>query len=55
MFLPVPALAQGPISTPAPAEAPALRDEIVAFSADQVVYESDADLVTASGEVRMNR
>jgi LPS-assembly protein len=55
MFLPVPALAQGPISAPAPAEAPALRDEIVAFSADQVVYESDADLVTASGEVRMNR
>jgi LPS-assembly protein len=34
---------------------PALRDEIVAFSADQVVYESDADLVTASGEVRMSR
>ena len=55
MFLPVPALAQEPTSAPPPAEAPALRDEIVAFSADQVVYESDADLVTASGEVRMNR
>ncbi|MEP6983375.1 MAG: LPS assembly protein LptD [Sphingomicrobium sp.] len=55
MFLPVPALAQGPTSSPAPAEVPTLRDEIVAFSADQVVYESDADLVTASGEVRMNR
>jgi len=36
------------------AEAPA-PDEIVAFSADQVVYDSDADIVTASGEVRMNR
>jgi LPS-assembly protein len=29
--------------------------QIVAFSADQVSYDSDADVVTASGEVRMNR
>jgi len=54
MVLPVQALAQTPASPPALAEAPA-PDEIVAFSADQVVYDSDADIVTASGEVRMNR
>jgi LPS-assembly protein len=54
MLLPVPALAQSPASPPAPAQAPA-PDEIVAFSADQVIYDSDADVVTASGEVRMNR
>jgi LPS-assembly protein len=39
----------------APAEAPATPDQIVEFSADQVSYDSDADVVTASGEVRMNR
>ena len=54
MLLPVPVLAQTPATPPAPAQAPA-PDEIVAFSADQVVYDSDADIVTASGEVRMNR
>ncbi|HEX4800136.1 MAG TPA: LPS-assembly protein LptD, partial [Sphingomicrobium sp.] len=31
------------------------QDQIVAFSADQVTYDSDADVVTASGAVRMNR
>jgi LPS-assembly protein len=30
-------------------------DQIVEFSADRVVYDSNADVVTASGEVRMNR
>ena len=30
-------------------------DQIVAFSADSVTYDSDADVVTANGEVRMNR
>jgi len=34
---------------------PAAEDQIVAFSADQVTYDNDADVVTASGEVRMNR
>jgi LPS-assembly protein len=54
MLLPVPVLAQTPATPPPPAQAPA-PDEIVAFSADQVVYDSNADIVTASGEVRMNR
>jgi len=31
------------------------EDQIVAFSADSVTYDSDADVVTANGEVRMNR
>ncbi|MFL6727548.1 MAG: LPS-assembly protein LptD [Sphingomicrobium sp.] len=31
------------------------ENQIVTFSADQVTYDSDADVVTASGEVRMNR
>ena len=30
-------------------------DQIVEFSADQVTYDSDADMVTATGDVRMNR
>jgi LPS-assembly protein len=41
-----------------PAEPPAnspSTDQIIQFSADQVTYDSDADLVTASGEVRMSR
>jgi LPS-assembly protein len=30
-------------------------NEIVSFSADQVIYDGNADLVTANGEVRMSR
>ena len=54
MLLPVPAFAEQPASPPVPAQVPA-SDEIVAFSADRVVYDSDADVVTVDGEVRMNR
>src|SRR5437763_5573253 len=50
LTLPVAATAQ---QNPAPPAA--AQDQIVAFSADQVTYDSNADLVTASGEVRMNR
>ncbi len=39
-------------ASPAPAPAPS---QLVEFSADVVTYDSDADVVTASGEVRMNR
>jgi LPS-assembly protein len=50
------ALAQDP---PAPAELPpaaaAEAGDEVAFSADQLVYDRDADVVTVTGEVRMNR
>jgi LPS-assembly protein len=37
------------------AEPPAADEQIVEFSADQLIYDSEADLVTASGAVRMNR
>ena len=39
-------------SAPAPENA---AEAIVEFSADQVTYDSDADVVTASGEVRLSR
>ena len=37
------------------AAAPADENQIVTFSADQVSYDSNNDVVTAAGEVRMNR
>ena len=46
---------QTPAPAPAPATAAATPDQIVDFSADTVAYDSDVDVVTASGEVRMNR
>jgi LPS-assembly protein len=54
LSLPVAGRAQQAAVAPAPA-APAGEDQIVTFSADQVSYDNDADVVTASGEVRMNR
>ena len=39
-----------PVPQPAPAP-----DQIIGFSADQVTYDSNADVVTATGEVRMSR
>jgi LPS-assembly protein len=41
-------------ASPTPA-APADENQIVTFSADQVTYDSNNDVVTAGGEVRMNR
>ena len=38
-----------------PATHAATPDQIVDFSADTVTYDSNADVVTATGEVRMNR
>jgi LPS-assembly protein len=52
LSLPVATGAQPVVATPAPASS---EDQIVGFSADQVTYDSDADIVTASGDVRMNR
>ena len=40
---------------PMPAPASAGQDQIVEFTADQVTYDDRTDVVTASGEVRMNR
>jgi LPS-assembly protein len=58
MTLPAGAAAQAVSALPAPnAVMPAATDEaqIVTFSADQVSYDSDSDVLTASGHVRMNR
>lgn len=52
--LPAPATAQDSLPAPRTA-APSASDQTVSFSADQVVYDGNADLVTASGEVRMAR
>jgi LPS-assembly protein len=46
------AVQRAPSTPPVSARVP---DQIVEFSADRVVYDSNADVVTASGEVRMNR
>ncbi len=39
----------------APASAPAEQEQVIEFSADTVSYDSNADVLTATGEVRMNR
>src|SRR4051794_31182552 len=56
MLAVVPAVATAQTQpAPAPATATATTDQIVEFSADTVTYDSDADVVTATGEVRMSR
>ena len=55
LTLPAAAAAQTPTPEPNAPAIPVSQDQIVTFSADQVSYDSDADVVTASGEVRMNR
>jgi LPS-assembly protein len=56
LLLPVSAARAAQPAPAAQASTPtADEDQIVAFSADEVTYDSDADVVTASGEVRMNR
>ena len=58
MLLTLPAAAAGQPTPPATATVPAAptdENQIVTFSADQVTYDNDADVVTASGDVRMNR
>ena len=53
-----PAAAQEPAAGPAPLLAPAdpaPLDEIIEFTADQVTYDSDNDVVTAAGQVRLSR
>ena len=54
MLVPLSAASAAQPATSAASEV-AAPDAIVAFSADQVRYDGNADLVTATGEVRMNR
>ena len=51
----MPATAGAQTAPPSPPAVPVAPDEIIEFSADQVTYDTDADLVTASGAVRMSR
>jgi LPS-assembly protein len=57
MLMAAPAAAHGQVAlAPAPpAGAAAAPDEIIQFTADSVAYDSNADVVTASGDVRMKR
>jgi LPS-assembly protein len=52
-------MASAAVAAQAPSIGPAAgssnTDQIVEFSADEVSYDSNADVVTASGDVRMNR
>jgi LPS-assembly protein len=52
MAAPAAAAAQATAALARPATAP---DQIVEFTADTVSYDDNADIVTASGEVRLNR
>ncbi len=42
-------------ATPAPVSTPTATEEQINFSADEAAYDSEADLVTAAGRVRMDR
>jgi len=55
MLLAAAAPASGQSLEPAPATPPNLETTAIEFSADQVTYDSTADVVTASGAVRMSR
>jgi len=55
MVVPAAAHAQATEAPVPAAETPAPPDQIVDFSADVVSYDDKADVVTASGQVRMNR
>jgi LPS-assembly protein len=55
LALAVPAAAAAQDAAPAPAADAPAADGSIAFSADTVTYESQADIVTAQGRVRMNR
>jgi LPS-assembly protein len=52
---PATALAQAMPPQPPPPAAPQSTDRIVEFSADQVTYDNNEDVVTATGDVRMAR
>src|SRR5687767_14594444 len=55
MVLGVPAAALAQPADPVPASALAESGDVVGFSADQVSYDSENEIVTAAGQVRMSR
>lgn len=54
MALPAVAKAQEATPAPAPTAQPA-TEQLIDFSADEVVYDNEADVLTATGRVRMSR
>jgi LPS-assembly protein len=55
MMMAAPATAHAQAATASAPGAAAAQDQVIQFTADKVTYDSNADLVTASGDVRMNR
>ena len=55
MLMAAPATAHAQAATASAPAAAAAQDQVIQFTADTVTYDSNADLVTASGDVRMNR
>jgi LPS-assembly protein len=55
MLVAAPASAAAQTVPAVPEPAPATQEQIVDFSADEVAYDTDAEVVTASGDVRMSR
>jgi len=55
MLLSLPVAVGAQAVPPIPAVPAVGQDQIVTFSADRVTYDSNADVVTASGDVRMQR
>jgi LPS-assembly protein len=55
LALPAAAAAQDAATTAVPVAVPAPGEEVIDFSADSVAYDSEAEIVTASGRVRMQR
>ena len=54
MAFPAAAKAQDAVA-PIAAPAPPQQEQLIDFSADEVIYESEADVLTANGRVRMSR
>ena len=55
MLMAAPGTAHAQAATASAPAAAAAQDQVIQFTADTVTYDSNADLVTASGDVRMNR
>jgi LPS-assembly protein len=52
---PAAAAAAQPAGAPPPVQSPVAGEEVIQFSADQLVYDSGNDVVSATGQVRMAR
>ena len=55
LIMALPAAAQAQEAVPAPVQPTAQAEQPIDFSADEVIYENEIDLLTATGRVRMSR